>query len=67
MEYRDIPVETLEQDEFGIERYVRALCDFIKSCDTPVTIALQGEWGSGKSSFMKILENCLCSETLPPQ
>ena len=52
MEYRDIPVETLEQDEFGIERYVRALCDFIKSCDTPVTIALQGEWGSGKSSFM---------------
>lgn len=62
MECRDIPVETLEQDEFGIEKYVRALCDFIRGCDTPITIALQGEWGSGKSSFMKMLENCLCGE-----
>ncbi len=67
MEYRDIPVETLEQDEFGIEKYVLALCDFIKKCDTPVTIALQGEWGCGKSSFMKILESCLCSQKLSAQ
>ena len=65
MECRDIPVETLEQDEFGIETYVKALCRFIRTCDTPVTIALQGEWGSGKSSFMKIIENCLCSEAVP--
>lgn len=67
MEYRDIPVEKLEQDEFGIAKYVKALCSFIKSCDTPITIALQGEWGSGKSSYMKIIENCLCGENVPQQ
>ena len=48
MEQRDIPVETPEQDEFGIGKYVKGLCSFIKSSDTPITIALHGEWGSGK-------------------
>ncbi len=67
MERRDIPVESLEQDEFGISRYVRALCEFIKGSDTPITIALQGEWGSGKTSFMKMMETCLCSEMLPKE
>ena len=65
MEQRDIPVQTLEQDEFGIGRYVKGLCDFIKSSDTPITIALHGEWGSGKTSFMKMMEHCLCSQSLP--
>lgn len=41
-----------------------ALCQFIRQGDMPITIALQGEWGSGKSSFMKMMEQCLCSETL---
>lgn len=67
MERRDIPVESLEQDEFGIGRYVRALCEFIRGSDTPITIALQGEWGSGKTSFMKMMETCLCSEKLPEE
>ncbi len=65
MERRDIPVETLEQDEFGIRRYVQGLCSFIRSSDTPITIALHGEWGSGKTSFMKMMENCLCAEHIP--
>ena len=59
MEQRDIPVETPEQDEFGIGKYVKGLCSFIKSSDTPITIALHGEWGSGKTSFMKMMEYCL--------
>ena len=65
MERRDIPVETLEQDEFGIRRYVQGLCSFIRSSDTPITIALHGEWGSGTTSFMKMMENCLCAEHIP--
>lgn len=67
MEKRDIPVESLEQDEFGIGRYVKALCKFIRDSDTPVTIALQGEWGSGKTSFMKMIETSLCSAQLPKE
>ena len=65
MEQRDIPIRSLKEDEFGIEKYVNALCGFIKSSGTPLTIALQGEWGSGKSSFMKILESILCDPELP--
>ncbi|MGN1148622.1 MAG: P-loop NTPase fold protein [Lachnospiraceae bacterium] len=65
MERRDIPVSTLEEDEFEIGKYVNSLCKFIRNCDTPITIALQGEWGCGKSSFMKILESCLCAKSLP--
>lgn len=67
MEQRDIPVERPEQDEFGIERYVQGLCKFIKSSETPITIALHGEWGSGKTSFMKMMECCLCSPELPEE
>ncbi len=65
MECRDIPIACLEDDEFGIEKYVESLCRFIRSSDTPITIALQGEWGCGKSSFMRVLDSCLCSEKVP--
>ena len=65
MEHRDIPINTLAEDEFNIGAHVDALCEFIRTCDTPITIALQGEWGCGKSTFMKILESSLCAETLP--
>lgn len=65
MEQRDIPIRSLQEDEFGIEKYVNALCEFIKNSGTPLTIALQGEWGSGKSSFMRILESILCDPALP--
>lgn len=67
MEQRDIPVERPEQDEFGIARYVEGLCTFIRESETPITIALHGEWGSGKTSFMKIMESCLCSQELPEE
>lgn len=64
MECRDIPVTKIEEDEFQIGKYVDSLCTFIRNSETPITIALQGEWGSGKTSFMKILEHCLCNESL---
>ena len=65
MENIDIPIQSLKADEFGIEKYVNALRDFIQGSGTPMTIALQGEWGSGKSSFMRILESMLCDPSLP--
>lgn len=65
MEHIDIPIHSLKADEFGIEKYVYALRDFIRGSGTPMTIALQGEWGSGKSSFMQVLESILCDPALP--
>ena len=48
------------KDKFGISRYEEALKRFIERADTPLTIALQGEWGSGKTSLMNLLKYHLC-------
>ena len=34
------------------EDYKYALKEFIRECNTPITISLQGEWGSGKTTFI---------------
>lgn len=52
---RDIPLEKLEDESLGISDYVHALSDFILTCETPMTVALQGDWGSGKTSFMNLI------------
>ena len=56
----DIPlppnaVDTLEQSS-----YVSALIKFINNAQMPTTIALQGEWGSGKTSLMNQIAGQLC-------
>ena len=50
-------------NDFGVEGYVKGLERFIEHAATPLTIALQGEWGSGKTSLMNRLYNDLCSES----
>ncbi|MDO4668166.1 MAG: P-loop NTPase fold protein [Streptococcus sp.] len=40
------------EDKLGIEVYTKGLAEFILNCETPLTIAIQGDWGSGKSSIM---------------
>ena len=65
--YTDAPIRTLEEDQFGIRHYVSAICSFIRSSETPMTIAVQGEWGCGKSSFLSLIENELCDDTLPAE
>ena len=63
MERRDIPISSMKEDVFGIDKHVKSLCHFIRTNETPITIALQGEWGSGKTSFMKMMESELCDKT----
>lgn len=55
----DRPVEILEKDEFQIEPYVTGLAEFIEECDTPMTIAIQGDWGCGKTSMMNMTRDYL--------
>ncbi|MGK7896777.1 MAG: P-loop NTPase fold protein, partial [Xenococcus sp. (in: cyanobacteria)] len=45
-------------DSLGFEPYVIAIADFLTDPNTkpPLTLSIEGEWGSGKSSFMKQLE-----------
>jgi len=51
-----------DRDAFGIEPYENGLANFIKRTSTPITIALQGEWGSGKTSLMNSLQNNLADQ-----
>ncbi len=54
--YPDKPVASITEDLFNVEVYVNALCSFIKNCDTPMTISIQGDWGSGKTSMMNMMK-----------
>jgi len=51
-----------EEDRFGLSAYEKGLEAFLRGAETPVTIALQGEWGSGKTSLMNVLHDNLCGE-----
>jgi KAP family P-loop domain len=52
------PVDTL-----GFKPYVESIARFLESSTTmpPLTISIEGEWGSGKSSFMLQLRDRLCA------
>lgn len=58
----DIPRKKNEADLFGIQKYQNALVEFVNHSHTPLTIALQGEWGSGKTSLMNLLDDELCDK-----
>lgn len=47
------------EDALGIEPYADALTDFVLGCPTPMTIAVQGDWGSGKTSTLQMVEQRL--------
>jgi len=51
----DKPIARLEQDSLNIQKYANSLSKFIRNSDTPITIGLQGEWGTGKTSLMSLL------------
>lgn len=57
--FTDKPVSTLNEDVFGITQYISGLNEFIMECDTPMTIAIQGDWGSGKTSMMNMIREQL--------
>ena len=56
----DVPRKHTQEDLFGIQIYQDALIKYVRLTDTPITIALQGEWGSGKTSLMNLLKYNLC-------
>lgn len=55
MGYPDKPVASITEDLFNVEVYVNALCSFIRNCETPMTVSIQGDWGSGKTSMMNMM------------
>ena len=51
----DKPITKLEEDSLNIQKYANSLSKFIRNSDTPITVGLQGEWGTGKTSLMSLL------------
>ena len=44
--------EGIKQDNLGIETHTNSLIRFINGTNTPITVGIQGEWGSGKTSLI---------------
>lgn len=57
--FTDKPAISLGEDSFGVQQYITGLNDFIMDCNTPMTIAIQGDWGSGKTSMMNMIKEQL--------
>lgn len=60
----DIPLEDDSGDLFGYKKFTDRLVDSIKyfSSDDGLVVALNGEWGSGKTSVVNIVKNQLQKE-----
>ncbi|SDI57747.1 KAP family P-loop NTPase fold protein [Proteiniclasticum ruminis] len=50
---------SITEDTLNFKPYVQGLSSFIKNCRTPMTIAVQGDWGSGKTSFMHMIDDSI--------
>ena len=61
----DQPVKANE-DRLNMKAYSDALTEFIRNAQSPLTIALQGEWGSGKTSLMNALRQNLVDKDEAP-
>ena len=50
----NIPDQPTRYDALGFEPYTTAISEFLSHEDTkpPLTLSIEGDWGSGKSSFM---------------
>lgn len=51
-------------DDIGFKPYVKAIAEFLSHEDTrpPLTLSIEGPWGSGKSSFMLQLKERLSAQ-----
>lgn len=59
--FNDAPILTPDDDRFGIDRFAQALAQSFKDIKSPIgaTIAINGPWGSGKSSAVNLIRHHL--------
>lgn len=56
----DMPLESVKEDLLNMFDYQEALVYYLQHAKTPISISLQGEWGSGKTSLMQSIKHDLC-------
>lgn len=52
----------LGEDLLNAKPFVEGLARFIEQCQTPMTIAVQGDWGTGKTNTMLLVEHQLAED-----
>jgi predicted KAP-like P-loop ATPase len=59
--FNDSPIETAEDDRYAITSFAEAIAKSILNIKQPIgtTIALNGPWGSGKSSAVNLIRGAL--------
>ena len=63
--FQDTPIKKENEERLGLGEYAGALAEFIERCDTPMTISIQGDWGSGKTSMIHLIMNQLPKAAIP--
>ena len=58
----DEPVPPGEDDNLGIEIHSKSLIEFIQETETPITVGIQGEWGSGKTSLLNSIHHAFAEQ-----
>jgi hypothetical protein len=51
----DTPIESVDEDEFRHKEYVDTIEKIVEDVEPPWNIGVFGEWGSGKTSIIKML------------
>ncbi|MBR6874428.1 MAG: hypothetical protein IKN17_13060 [Ruminococcus sp.] len=49
----------VSEDALGMDSRYKGIADFISRCNTPMTLAIQGDWGTGKTTSMKLISSRL--------
>lgn len=64
----DSPIEHPRHDVLGLGALAQGLSNFIRNERTqpPLTVAVTGEWGTGKSSVLNLLRTDLCARGFRP-
>ena len=58
----DEPVRPGDADNLDIEIHSKSLIEFIQETKTPITIGIQGEWGSGKTSLLNSIHHAFAEQ-----
>ena len=59
----DEPVAPGSTDNLDIKIHSKSLIDFVQQTNTPITVGIQGEWGSGKTSLLNSIYHAYTSES----
>lgn len=51
--------EAALEDLLSVSQHVRGLAHFVSTCETPMTVAIQGDWGTGKTTMLNLLAKSL--------